>query len=215
MEKRLHLSLILGLLLSALLALTGFDVHCDAIRTHVLRLHILANSDSAEDQATKLAVRDRILSECGDLFTEVNGFDAAVAQARVNLPALEAAARKELDARGIDQPVSVALAPVSFETRTYDDVTLPAGEYTALQVTIGEGKGHNWWCVCYPNLCIPAASQTKEVTRALEDKDADVVTHSGRYEIRFRIVEWYQQLREWFTHRKSRQGCALPAFLWE
>ena len=188
-------SLLFALVLTALLALTGFDVHCDAIRTHVLRLHILANSDSAEDQAVKLAVRDRLLAECGALFTETADYDAALAQAEQNLPALEASARRELAARGIDQPVTVALTPVNFETRTYDSVTLPAGEYVALQVTIGAGEGHNWWCVCYPNLCIPAASQTNEVTRVLEDGEAEVVTHADRYEIRLWIVDWYQQLK--------------------
>ena len=191
-------SLRLALTLTALLTLTGFDVHCDAIRTHVLRLHILANSDSAEDQAVKLAVRDRLLKECGDLFTETADFDAALAQAEENLPALEASARRELAARGIDQPVTVALTPARFETRTYDDVTLPAGEYTALQVTIGAGKGHNWWCVCYPNLCIPAASRTTEVTRALREEDAAVVTHADRYEIRFWIVDWYERVKAEF-----------------
>ena len=192
-------SLLLALTLTALLALTGFDVHCDAIRTHVLRLHILANSDSAEDQAVKLAVRDRLLVECGDLFTETEDYDAALAEAEANLPALEASARRELAARGIDPAVTVALTPAAFETRTYGDVTLPAGEYTALQVTIGAGKGHNWWCVCYPNLCIPAASQTREVTRALKDGDAEVVTHADRYEIRFWIVDWYERLKaKWF-----------------
>ena len=188
-------SLLLALSLTALLSLTGFDVHCDAIRTHVLRLHILANSDSEEDQAVKLAVRDRILKECGDLFTETEDYDAALAEAETNLPALEESARRELAARGIDQPVTVALAPAAFETRTYGDVTLPAGEYTALQVTIGAGKGHNWWCVCYPNLCIPAASQTREVTHALGEDEAEVVTHADRYEVRLWIVDWYERLK--------------------
>ena len=191
--KKLHISILFSLALAALLTLTGFDVHCAAVRANVLRLHILANSDSAEDQATKLAVRDRILAECGALFTETDDFDAALAQAKANLPALEAVARRALAERGVDQTVAVSLAPADFETRTYDDVTLPAGEYTALRVVLGAGKGHNWWCVCYPNLCIPAASQTREVTRVLRDGDANVVTHADRYVIRFRIVEWYQK----------------------
>lgn len=193
--KRWSISMLLALTLTVLLTLTGFDAHCDTIRTHVLRLHILANSDSDADQAMKLALRDRLLSECGDLFAETADYDAALAQAQENLPALEAAARRELAALGCDLPVTVRLAPADFDTRRYGDVTLPAGRYTALQVTIGKGKGHNWWCVCYPNLCIPAASQTKDVGRALSGEDADIVTQSDRYILRFKIVEWYQALK--------------------
>lgn len=187
--------MLLALTLTVLLTLTGFDAHCDTIRTHVLRLHILANSDSDADQAMKLALRDRLLSECGDLFAETADYDAALAQAQENLPALEAAARRELAELGCALPVTVRLAPADFDTRRYGDVTLPAGRYTALQVTIGKGEGHNWWCVCYPNLCIPAASQTKDVGRALSGEDADIVTQSDRYILRFKIVEWYQALK--------------------
>ena len=193
--KRWSISMLLALTLTVLLTLTGFDAHCDTIRTHVLRLHILANSDSDADQAMKLALRDRLLSECGDLFAETADYDAALAQAQENLPALEAAARRELAELGCALPVTVRLAPADFDTRRYGDVTLPAGRYTALQVTIGKGEGHNWWCVCYPNLCIPAASQTKDVGRALSGEDADIVTQSDRYILRFKIVEWYQALK--------------------
>ena len=194
--KKWHVSLMLSLALVALLTLAGFDVRCDAIRAGVLRLHILANSDSAADQALKLAVRDGILAECGALFAEVDDVDAAILQAEANLPALQAAARRALDAQGSGQSVAVRLAPADFETRTYDDVTLPAGEYMAVEVVLGAGKGHNWWCVCYPNLCIPAASQTTEVGRALDTSEAEIVTNAERYEVRFWLVDCYQRLKQ-------------------
>ena len=187
--------MLLALALTVTLALAGFEAHCDTIRGQVLRLHILANSDSDADQAVKLALRDRLLDECGALFGEAADYDAALAQAQKNLPALEAAAKRELAAMGCDQPVTVRLAPTDFTTRRYGDVTLPAGRYTALQVIIGKGEGHNWWCVCYPNLCLPAASPAKGVTETLPEKEADMVTRSDRYVMRFKIVEWYESLR--------------------
>ena len=193
--KKIHISMALALIFTLLMTMTGFEARCDSIRTNVLRLHVLANSDSDYDQVVKLAVRDRILSECGDLFERVDGYDAALEQAESNLPALCASAQAQLREMGCDYPVSVEIAPTDFDTRVYDDVTLPAGEYTALQVRIGEAKGKNWWCVCYPNLCIPAASQTEEVSEVLDEDEAEVVTNSGKYIMRFKIVEWYEQLK--------------------
>lgn len=193
--KKIHISMALALIFTLLMTMTGFEARCDSIRTNVLRLHVLANSDSDYDQAVKLAVRDRILSECGDLFERVDGYDTALEQAESNLPALCASAQAQLREMGCDYPVSVEIAPADFDTRVYDDVTLPAGEYTALQVRIGEAKGKNWWCVCYPNLCIPAASQTEEVSEVLDEDEAEVVTNSGKYIMRFKIVEWYEQIK--------------------
>lgn len=194
--KKWHVSMALALVFSILMAVTGFDARCDTIRTHVLRLHVLANSDSEWDQTVKLAVRDRMLEDCGDLFETVDSYDAALKQAEENLPALQASAQAQLRELGCDYPVSVEIGPSSFDTRVYGDVTLPAGEYTALRVKLGAAEGKNWWCVCYPNLCIPAASQTDEVDRVLDDAEADVVTHSEKYVVRFKIVEWYQELKD-------------------
>ncbi len=193
--KKIHISMALALVFSILMTMTGFEARCDSIRTNVLRLHVLANSDSEFDQAVKLAVRDRILAECGDLFERVDSYDAALKQAESNLPALCASAQAQLRELGCEYPVSVEIAQTDFDTRVYDDVTLPAGEYTALQVRIGEAEGKNWWCVCYPNLCIPAASQTDEVSEVLDEDEAELVTNSGKYIMRFKIVEWYEQIK--------------------
>lgn len=193
--KKLHISMALALVFSLMMTLAGFDARCDTIRSNVLRLHVLANSDSELDQQIKLMVRDRMLAECGDLFEETDGYNAAIEQARQNLPALTASAETALRELGCNYPVSVEIAPAEFSTRVYDGVTLPAGEYLALQVKLGEAKGKNWWCVCYPNLCIPAASQTDEVNGVLEEDEARIVTQPQKYIMRFKVVEWYEELK--------------------
>ena len=193
--KRWSISMLLALTLTVLLTLTGFDAHCDTICTHVLRLHILANSDSDADQAMKLALRDRLLSECGDLFAETADYDAALAQAQENLPALEAAARRELAELGCALPVTVRLAPADFDTRRYGDVTLPAGRYTALQVTIGKGEGHNWWCVLYPGLCflnttnavVPEEGKQK-LKSVLTEEEYEQITSTTEFHIRWKLL---------------------------
>ncbi len=196
--KKLHISMALALVFSLMMTLAGFDARCDTIRSNVLRLHVLANSDSELDQQIKLMVRDRMLAECGDLFEETDGYNAAIEQARQNLPALTASAETALRELGCNYPVSVEIAPAEFSTRVYDGVTLPAGEYLALQVKLGEAKGKNWWCVCYPNLCIPAASQTDEVNGVFEEDEARIVTQPQKYIMRFKVVEWYEELKARF-----------------
>lgn len=193
--KKLNISVAVAVIFSILMSLACFDASCADIRTRVLRLHILANSDSEYDQSVKLAVRDRILNECGELFAETDDLDGAIAQARVNLPKLQDAARSELDRLGCDCDVKVELAPTDFNTRCYGDVTLPAGRYEAVRVLIGNAEGANWWCVCFPNMCIPAASQTDNIGEVLSDSETKIVTSKGKYEIRFKAVELYESLR--------------------
>ncbi len=197
--KNLNISIAFALVFSILMSLAFFDASCADIRTRVLRLHILANSDSAYDQQVKLAVRDRILSECGSLFAETESVADAIAEARANLPLLQSAAEAALCDYGCSYSVRVELAASDFATRHYGEVTLPAGEYEAVRVLIGNAEGQNWWCVCFPNMCIPAASQTDEISSALSESETKIVTKSGDYQIRFKIVEWYEKIKsKWF-----------------
>ncbi len=197
--KKLNISIAVALVFSILMSLAFFDASCADIRTRVLRLHILANSDSAYDQQIKLAVRDRILNECGSLFSETESVEVAIKQAKENLPILQSVAEAELKERGCEYAVTVEVAPSDFGTRHYGEVTLPAGSYEAVRVLIGNAKGQNWWCVCFPNMCIPAASQTDEISSALTENETKIVTKSGNYEIRFKVVEWYEKIKaKWF-----------------
>ncbi len=196
--KKLHIAMSMALVLSILLSLACFDASCDTVRSGVLRLHILANSDSDYDQEVKLKVRDRLLEECGELFEQTYSYDEAVSQAKENLPLLQMAAEAELERLGCDLPVKVEIEKSDFSTRVYEDVTLPAGEYTAVRVLIGDAEGQNWWCVCYPNMCIPAVSQTEEIGSVLDKQSTKIVTNSDKYVVRFKIVEIYQNLKSKF-----------------
>lgn len=197
--KKIHIAMSMALVLSILLSLTCFDASCDSVRGSVLRLHILANSDSKYDQEIKLKVRDRLLNESGELFEQIYSYDEAVKKAEQNLPLLQRAAEDELRLLGCDLPVKVEVAKSDFSTREYEEVTLPAGEYTALRVLIGDAKGKNWWCVCYPNMCIPAVSQTKQIGSTLDKQSTKIVTTPKKYVVRFKIVEIYQSLKSKFT----------------
>ncbi len=197
--KKINISVAFALVFSILMSLALFDASCADIRTRVLRLHILANSDSEYDQQLKLAVRDRLLSECGSLFAETDSIDDAIAEVKANLPALQAVAEATLADYGCSYGVKVEVAPSDFNTRDYGDVTLPAGRYEAVRVLIGNAEGQNWWCVCFPNLCIPAASQTDEIGSALSEGETKIVTSKSEYKVRFKIVEWYESIKRWFS----------------
>ena len=127
----------------------------------IIRLHVVANSDTSADQAVKLAVRDAVLREAGRVLDGAEDPKQAVA---AQLPALEAAANAELQRQGSEDLARVSFRRELFPTREYDTFSLPAGVYDALRITIGKGQGHNWWCVVFPGLCVPASGEGFEET---------------------------------------------------
>ena len=195
--RRLDAALGAGLLLAMLITpLAGFGQRCAQVRQEVLRLHILANSDSEADQALKLRVRDAVLEETGGLFAAAGTLEEAQAAALENLPAIEAAARRALAEAGSDAPVKAKLTRMYFNTREYgEDTTLPAGEYQALRLSIGEARGRNWWCVMFPPLCVPAAEATVEgqESKAAEE-DIEALNQEPHYRLSFAVVEWLEEL---------------------
>lgn len=197
MIRRLDAALGAGLLLAMLITpLAGFGQRCAQVRQEVLRLHILANSDSEADQALKLRVRDAVLEETGGLFAAAGTLEEAQAAALENLPAIEAAARRALAEAGSDAPVKAELTRMYFNTREYgEDTTLPAGEYQALRLSIGEARGRNWWCVMFPPLCVPAAEATVEgqESKAAEE-DIEALNQEPHYRLSFAVVEWLEEL---------------------
>lgn len=197
--KKIEKALLFGLTASILVgSFSAFASDCDTVRSNVLRLHILANSDSEEDQALKLKVRDRLLAETGELFEAASDLDNAEAQAKASLAQLRAIAEDEVQKQGYDYPVEVELCNMFFETRQYEDVTMPAGRYDAVRITIGAAEGKNWCCVLYPPMCIPAAQPKKELTDVLNEGEMAVVTASPKYEIRFACVEIFERIKEAF-----------------
>lgn len=187
----LFVGLILTLFLSSAQA---FADTCDPIREEVLRLHILADSDSEEDQQVKLAVRDKLLSLHLFDTDDVNSRLEAEQAAQENLVKIKAAAQQEVYAQGHTDQVEVEIVRMYFSTRVYDTVTLPAGYYDAMRITIGSGEGHNWWCVLYPQLCIPAASEEEDtLSDVLTEEEEEIVTEDG-YEVKFFLVELYESV---------------------
>lgn len=198
--KNIEKSLLIAFVLTVLYSFTSFSFfaqQCEDIPNRVLRLHVLANSDSEEDQELKLYVRNRVLSESAGILDGAKNREDAEQIVTESLSQLEAAAADEIASRGYDYPVQVQLENIYFTTRTYEQVTLPAGRYDALRVTIGEAAGKNWWCVMFPPMCLPAAQEVEELDDVLNPEQMEIVT--GEYEIRFKTIELYEQLRDWVS----------------
>ena len=164
MTKKWDRVLIFGLLLAVILSMAaGFDNDCETVRENVLRLHMLANSDSEEDQALKLRVRDAILRETAEDFAKSESQIETMARAEELLPKMKAVAEEALAQAGSTDAVRVALVNMYFETREYDGTILPAGYYDAVRIELGAAEGHNWWCVLFPQLCIGTAAEGPEL----------------------------------------------------
>lgn len=185
-----------AVIISCLFSLTGFCTACGDIEDKVFRLHILANSDSTEDQALKLKVRDTVTEYAEELFADCKDKADAMHIAEKNIDKIRTAAENTLKQNGSNAPVTVSITKMSFDTRVYEDFTLPAGKYDALRIVIGEGKGHNWWCVLYPAVCVPSAQN--DIGSVLSDKENEIVSDSDRYRFGFKFVELFQDFLSLF-----------------
>ncbi len=186
-----------ALVLVLTMSICGFDARCDEIRENVLRLHVLANSDTEEDQALKLKVRDALLIESENIFKNCATEQEAVTAAQKHLKEFEQTAEQVIKNNGFGYSVKVEIAETWFETRDYEKFTLPAGTYEALRVIIGEGEGKNWWCVMFPSICLPAATpQNQNFKGVLEEDTAEVVEQPQRYKARFKVVEIFEKARK-------------------
>lgn len=191
--RKLEISLFCGLVISILLSIISFGASCGEIRQDVLRMHVIANSDSVEDQAVKLKVRDAVLEAGEDLFDGTLTAEGAEQMLDSDIERLQNAAQTVLTENGFVYGVRVEIGKDYFNTRTYDgEVTLPAGEYEAVRVILGEGKGQNWWCVMFPPMCLPAAEADTEISDVLTKNEEDVVKSNPKYEARFKIVELFE-----------------------
>ena len=172
------------------------------LEQELIRLHVVAASDSEEDQAVKLRVRDAVLESLSRGLGEVTDVEGARDYIRENLPRLEAAANEALAAAGFSDLATVKLQAEEFKARIYDTFSLPAGVYDTLRVTIGEGAGHNWWCVAFPSLCLPATTEGFEAVAAGAGFSQDLTdTLTGEYEVRFLLLDLLGQIEN-FLHRE-------------
>ncbi len=193
--KIFNISLCLGLLSAIFLSLASFNASCEDLRKNVLRLHIIANSDSQEDQSLKLKIRDEILSKSEDLFESASDIETAINIATEKTQEFCDIANKVIKENGYDYSVTAMIGESYFETREYDDFTLPAGYYESLIVKVGKAEGKNWWCVIFPEICIPAASKG-DLTDTVCQSSAKIAKENERYVMRFKAVEIYERIKK-------------------
>lgn len=162
------------------------------LNEELIRLHVVANSDSREDQSIKLQVRNAVLQSLQADLSKISDVKAAKAYLQENLPLIRDTANAVLKEAGFDGQAVVSLCRESFDTRYYDTFTLPAGVYESLRIVIGAGEGRNWWCVAFPALCIPATSQAfseTAVAAGFPETLSETLAGEEGYEIRFLLLE--------------------------
>ncbi len=170
------------------------------LREDILRLHVVAASDSEEDQQVKLEVRDAIIGSLKDGLEKLSSPEEAYAYVESMLPKLQDAANRVLKQAGFSDQARVCLQKEAFPIREYDTFTLPSGVYHSLRVIIGEGEGHNWWCVVFPQLCMGATSEEFTETANMHDMPATLTkTLTGDYEIRFWVLDKLGEIEN-FVH---------------
>ena len=171
------------------------------IANAVVRLHVIANSNSDCDQSLKLRVRDRILADASHILGTSSSANDALATAKSNSELIQEIAETEIRHLGFDYPVKISVGEYPFPTKVYGDIALPSGKYNAVRVEIGEAAGENWWCVMYPPLCftdgvVATDSVKKQLENNLSPADYNLITQTDSVpvEVRFRIVEIFQNL---------------------
>ena len=188
----------IAFVLVVIYSLIPFQAQCGNISNDVFRLHILANSDSEYDQSVKLKVRDRVLEYSKSLFESAKTKEEAESLISQNLDNITRVAQNELKHLGCDQNVKAEIKKMYFTTRYYDSYTLPSGMYDALRITIGSGKGHNWWCVMYPAICVSAAAEQDEKAKQALDDDEYEIIKNEKYSYKFKVVELFEMMKTIF-----------------
>lgn len=196
--KTIEKSLILGMIFSVLYNIVNFSVSCENINSKIFRLHILANSDSVEDQSLKMRIKDKIQKFSKNILNNHNNKEESEDIFIKNLSNVEKIAKNEIRKCGYNYPVSARVTNSYFNTRNYENFTLPAGNYDALEIKIGSGKGENWWCVIFPMLCIGTSSKNKNLDKTFNKNEKNIICNrKKKYAINFRIVEIYQLVKKW------------------
>jgi stage II sporulation protein R len=190
----------------------------ESYKDNLIRLHIIANSDSQADQNLKIKIRDKVINEMSKKFEISNSIDESRQLIKNNLDEIEYIAEEEIRNSGLDYDVNVYYGNYSFPTKAYGSITLPAGEYEAVRVVIGEGKGKNWWCVMFPPLCFIDIThgltdeRTKnELKKVLTEEEYDVLVNADSdkqvpIKLKFKVVELIEmgkmRLAELFVSEK-------------
>ena len=163
----------------------------------LIRFHVVANSDSETDQNIKVQVRDAVLSSIQNDLKEIGNITKAKAYIRENLPKIQNVANDTLQCLGVDQQALVSFCREAFDIRHYDTFSLPAGVYDSLRIVIGSGEGHNWWCVTFPSLCMPATAEGFDAVAAdagLSESLTSTISNEREFQIRFLLLDKLGQL---------------------
>ena len=188
------------LLLGGLFLLPKLEKDYEGIYRKTVRLHVLANSDSEEDQSLKLQVRDRVLAYVSPYLEDCRSKEESARILGELLPGIEETAREVLREKGAREEVTVALNEEYYPTRTYGDLSFPAGDYTSLRIFLGSGEGQNWWCVVFPPLCLNASavSVKKEQADYSEKENALLEKKDSSNKVRFFFLDLAAKLRQLF-----------------
>lgn len=171
------------------------------LREELIRLHVVANSDSPEDQAVKLRVKDAVNEYLQTAMEDISDVELAKEYLRENLPKIQKIASETLEALGVQRDAEVTFCMEKFPKRVYDTFTLPSGVYHSLRITLGEGEGQNWWCVVFPTLCLQATSRDLEAVAAgagFSDGLAAAIAGEEEYEVRFFFLDMLGKLENIF-----------------
>ncbi|MCI8620752.1 MAG: stage II sporulation protein R [Clostridia bacterium] len=201
--KRFAFLLLLFVLYTFVCAFSYANTVSEDLSNSVFRLHILANSDSEEDQNLKLAVRDNILSYMKEISSDVSSKEDVISLVNEHLNDFYSIARETIVSNGYDYDVRLSIDKFDFPTKVYGDIALPAGLYDALRIEIGEANGHNWWCVMFPTLCfvdVSSGSLDDEAKSVLEsnlnDEEFEIVSKDNEtFGFKFKILEFFDNIR--------------------
>lgn len=200
--------MLLGAALAILLgSFSAFAAECEELPDRLFRLHILANSDSEEDQDLKYALRDYLLEDMKETFTGCVTAEDAKQRAKERLPEITKKAQQFICDSGYDYEITASVENVYFTTRRYGNTVIPAGDYDALRILIGEGKGQNWWCVMFPPLCLGAVEEyvkpendlilfNPKISKpnSLSKEASEAVEQQPRVTVKFALFEWLKGL---------------------
>ena len=192
-----------ALVLAVSFALEFFGLVRDhgTLQDSLIRLHVVAASDSAADQSVKLQVRDAVVGYVENALDDVMTIEEAKAWLQDHLPDIQQAANRVLEDLGLCYKAVVTLTAEAFPRRDYDTFSLPSGVYESLRVTLGDGQGQNWWCVVFPSLCLPAAGEDTESVAAgagFSDGLTGAVTGKPTYRIRFFFLDVLGKVENFF-----------------
>lgn len=197
-NKLLGKALVCGFVMAMITSFFPFAAACGGLPENVVRLHVVANSDSEEDQSVKLLVRDAVLEEAAKWYGGAQSMEEASSQLCTHLQSLGETARTTLAENGMEYSAKVEMTEMYFSTRDYGTFRLPAGRYRTLRVTLGEGQGKNWWCVVFPSLCLPAAGEGQsDLLLSLPESEREIVENPEQFQVKFKAVELWESLREW------------------